>query len=179
MSFFRKLNLGPMWLAAKQKIQYAWQQRQKREKLILLVGAIFLIVLGLDFGIWQPFNNYQTRLIQQYSNFQDNLPYIARTLMTYEQLKRNNQLPQMQGRMSLQMQLTNMLAEQQLVPFGVKTVAQNPRLISITFKQLPFDALMQGVESLNKQGVFVVQAQIKPVNHKGIVQGQVTFAQYQ
>lgn len=175
----RRLNiLAPLWHKSKPLVHNFWQQRQKREKLILLLGFCFVVILGLYVGLWAPFTNYQSRVIQQYSDFQGHIPYIARTLMTYEQLQRSNQLPHTQNQLPLKTQLSQMLVNQQLVPFGIQTKMLNAKVAVLTFKQAPFDALMTGVESLNKQGVFVVKARIKPVNGKGIVQGDLTLSQF-
>jgi type II secretory pathway component PulM len=173
----RRFNiLAPLWHKSKPLVNSFWQQRQKREKLILLVGLCFVIVVGLYAGLWAPFASYQSRVIQQYSDFQGHIPYIARTLMTYERLQRSNQLPHTQNRLPLKSQLSQMLVNQQLVPFGIQIKMLNTKVAELTFKQAPFDALMTGVESLNKQGIFVIKAQIQPVNNKGIVQGVLTLA---
>jgi|GEM_PF-3332488 len=155
-----------------------WRRRQKRERTILFLGLLFLIVLVFFYGVWQPFVNFQYKTITQYTKFQSNLPYIARTLMTYEQLKNSHQIPHASKNVPLKESVSQMLINQQLVPFGVKTSMVNPKLATLSFKEVPFDALMQGVEALSKQAIFVVQAQVHKVNGKGIVQGQLTFSQF-
>ena len=171
------------WLSAshkqaKQVFLAFWHKRQKRERFILLLGFCFVIIIAIDVGIWQPLTSYQSRVIAQYTKFQSNLPYIARTLVTYEYLKNSGQMSHLSTKEPLQSKISQMLAAQQVVPFGIKVKILNPKRAVLTFKQVPFDSLMQGVESLNKQALFVVKSDIQKVNNKGIVKGQLTLSQF-
>lgn len=155
-----------------------WKKRQKREQYLIFSGFSFVILSIFYTGIWSPLMTYQSRVIQNYQNFQSYLPYIARALVTYQKLNETHQIPKALSPQSLQTQISDMLVQQQLVPFGLEISSPNPSLAVLSFKQAPFDALMSGVQSLSKHGIFIVQAQIQDVNKKGIVQGSLTFSPF-
>ena len=167
------------FLNVKRIILDFWQKRQEREKNILVAGFCFAVIVFCYSAVFAPLMAYQSRVLKDYANYQNYMPYFARALGTYESLKASNQIPHNSNMASLLPLLSQMLVSEQLVPFGLKITMSNPALAVVTFKQAPFDALMSGVESLNKQGVFVVEAHIKPVDGKGIVEGSLTFSLFQ
>jgi general secretion pathway protein M len=176
------MNIKEIVMQSFQKIQTPgiafWKKRQKREQYVILAGFSFVILLIFYTGIWSPLMTYQSRVIQNYENFQRYLPYIARTLAAYQELKQSHQIPNTVSTQPLQSQISDMLVQQQLVPFGLEISSPSPSLAVLSFKQAPFDALMSGVQSLSKRGIFIVQAQIQDVNKKGIVQGSLTFSPF-
>ena len=161
----------------KNQIKYFWQKRQKREKLILGLGFVFVVITGFYLGLWVPYRNYQSNLLTRYVAFQKDIPFIARTLQSYEAIKNNNAIPKPNTSEPLTSQVSQMLVSQQLVPFGIKTKTLNAHTEQLTFKQAPFDMLMTGIESLSRQAIFVEKAAIQRVNNKGIVKGSLLLVQ--
>ncbi len=170
-----QVNLG--YQKAKEICLNIWKKRQKREQIFLMSGFSLVLIWMIYTAILSPLMTYQSRVIDSYENFQSYLPYIAKTMMTYQTLSQEGGLLHAPSRQSLQSQISDMLINEQLVPFGLQTTSPNPSLAVLSFKQAPFDALMNGVESLNKQGVFVIEAHLTEVNKKGIVEGTLTFSQ--
>ena len=176
------MKLGQFILSIRQVIEQQlrqfWQARQSREKGILIIGLLFVVVVGVWFGLWQPFAQYRKQVEQQYQAFQQQLPFIIRAATIYRSFQQQHQLPQMRSTASLESQVKHMLIVQQLVPFGPKLTMLHTKQGRLEFKQIPFDQLMTGVEQLNKQAIFVIQAKIAPHKSNGLVSGQIIFSQY-
>ena len=153
-----------------------WRARQKRERKVLSFGFIVVVLLIIYFLLWAPFESFQSQLFNQYESFQSDLPFVVKTLSAYESLKQKNDLPGAISHTPLKSQISQMLVNEQLVPFGIKVDQKSPRQATLIIKQAPFDLLMTGLEKLSKQGIFVTDAKIKRVNHKGIIKGTITVS---
>jgi type II secretory pathway component PulM len=153
-----------------------WQQREAREKRILMIGFVVLLCLGIYYFIWSPFAQYRNRITNTYTTLQQDIPYIAHTLKTYELLRQDNRLPHAPSSLPVRSQVSAMLAAQQLVPFGIKVTTVNSKQVKLVFKSLPFDMLITGVESLSHNQIFVTASQFNRTGGAGIVSGSVTLS---
>ena len=139
-------------------IKNAYHHLQDRERRLLSIGSVILALLFIYGFIWSPLStsvsNYKITLQSQ----RQLLQYLQRASTKIQQLNASGIHIASTHSADLLMLAEETLSQQTLSPF-LKQVAQpQPNQITLTFENVPFDKLMQWLQTLAmKQGVQVSQ----------------------
>ncbi|MBB5017884.1 general secretion pathway protein M [Chitinivorax tropicus] len=142
-----------------------WQQREPRERLILMIGGIFLLIALLYALIWDPILAERKRLTRMVPRMQQDLVELKGIV---EQVKG---MPAKVGKQPVQTALENTL---RAAGINDLQVSGNASQANADIKQASFAALTTALARLHdEQGIDVTTLQVDALQDPGQVKAQL------
>lgn len=153
----------------KQQLQLFWQQREPRERLILVVGAVLLGLILLYALLWQPVLNERQRLLRVVPRLEQDLAALKQIVSDVKGAAQppRNELP-VQAAVDGALR-ANGIDKAQLVGDGKR--------VTVTLDNASFAALTQALNSLQaEQGIQATSASVVSLPDAGMVKAQIELA---
>lgn len=153
-----------------------WSARTRREKWILGSGLVLIGFYILVFLIWQPLNHavqQQRQLIQRNVNLTH---WLGEQKTIIDRYKAAGFVPHNTASTALLATVEQSLASTKVAQYVSNTQSDGDKQITLTFTGVPFDQLMEWVETAWKQdNVIVIQSEIQPTAISGAVNARMTL----
>lgn len=153
-----------------------WERLTQREKIIITLGAIFLSIVVFVIFIFQPLSIAVSNAKNDNNSAQQNLQWMEHAVPRYQQLRAQGFLTSTVQVKSLLALAERTLAKRKLSSYVVSVQSATSRQVQLSFKGVPFDALIAWQEWLfHHFGVTIRQFSAHAGSQSGVVNAQVTL----
>ncbi len=155
------------------KIKNWFNDLAEREKIIVAVGGVFVVILLFYTVLWSPLNTRVDNLGQQISSNQSLLNWLGHAKIRILGLAQNARNGQREKVTNIMVTVEHSLAEAKLAKY-LKAVSQpQANQVQITLNAVPFDKLVDWISALTKHyKIKVSQFQASKGDKFGTVQTQ-------
>lgn len=149
-----------------------WQNLSERERRFLTLGGGAALILLIYLTIWNPFFSALSTLREQVTESQQLLSWMQTATKVLQNLQKSGAITSREAKTSsLLVIVNNSLTHYQLASFAQQIEAPNTNQVHISFKSVPFDALIDWLELIWKNyGIDVYQLKLTPTTQTGLVQ---------
>lgn len=162
-------------------IKSFYTQLSQREKVLILVTGIAMVLAALYFILWQPLINSNERLTRQIDDTSGLSTWIQQQIIVINQLSAQTQanspkLPSSQGE-TLFTLVESTLQANEIEPKVGQISSNNPNNVSIQFNSINFDQLITWINALDSNyKISVNQAVINRIDEApGMVQANLNL----
>lgn len=157
-----------------------WQQLEARDKRILALGSIFLVLLLFYVYAWSPLSeavNNEYEGLQRGKTLIAWLQHAQRKLSAYQSL--GYQMPRMTHLES--MKVVQQVFKNEHIDYHVETIKQlNKEQVGIVINQVPFDRLIDALTQLADQyGIVMLSNRITRAKTDGLVAAKMILTRVQ
>jgi len=147
-----------------------WLQLALREKQILSVGALFILVFVIYFLFWNPLENKVNILRNQLTRNQELLAWMETTDKQIKNLEKNTKKISFEHSESLLSNVQNQLNQSELSGSLSDMREREQNVVQLHFKLISFDKLMTWlIKNTAQQGWVITQLLATPQNTPGTV----------
>lgn len=154
-----------------------WQRLSIREKWMIIIGGIFVVIIFAYVFIWSPLssnvNNLQTTNTEQ----RQLLNWMQHANRQIQQLKAAGFTEKPASTEALLVIAEKTLAEKKLSQYLNQVQQPSDNQLVLTFKTVPFDKLIAWLEFIWRQySINVTQISVEKTNTPGLVEAKLTLA---
>lgn len=149
-----------------------WMQLKLRERLFVIAGVVFVIVLAVEFLVWSPLVKTRDRLQSQVHTQQQTLLWMHHAGRRIRTLKAAGFREVHPTQENLLVTAERSLQQQKLSRYLSGVQQPQPNRLQLTFKKIPFDTIMTWLQMLWTDHAINVQA----ITVKRMAPGQVSAA---
>lgn len=142
-----------------------WQSMSEREKNMVSIGSIAIILGILYFFIWSPVSDKISQTKQVVSYQQETLQWMQTANQAIQQLRQSSTRPQQVSDESFLSVTAQTLANTQLSEFTSQVRETQNNKVRVSFANVPFDKLMDWLKLIwNRYNISVNQIALTPKN---------------
>lgn len=150
-----------------------WQQWNERERLMVVIATLCVLIYGFYLGIYAPLTNAVTAKTKQLTEKQETLHWMQRAA----QQARPKKAPQSISNSKLLSIIATELGTNHLKPFPYQMQQTASGDIQLSFEQVPYTAALQWLWSLNENyQLKLKQLRIDKSDTAGVVKLAVVLA---
>lgn len=163
------LRYGPAWQQQKQKLQQMWLKREPRERKLLTLLAVLLVVCVAWYGVWQPLTQAVDRAETQRNSQQQLYAWVAENTARVERLRGQERANGSQQ--SIQAQELNAFISRTAGEFELEVSRLQPQTngVLVVFNEAGFDQLLGFLSALDDVSVQVDAIDIAETSEPGVV----------
>lgn len=157
-------------------LEKRWNKLAVRERILVILGVIFVVVFLFYTLLLTPYNNYVKSLTADISNKSSLIQWMQNATTTITQLKTEGFEVKDIGDQSLLTIIDQSSRLNQIDRFITQLSQAGNNKVNAEFNTVPFDDLMKWINKLwRKYGIQVNKATITPTNTPGLVKAEVLF----
>lgn len=154
-----------------------WENLSDRERQMVSIGGVIVGVLFVYMTIWSPLSDAVADRKMQVTTHRQLLQYLQRASQTIAQLKSDGIVVDSSGNVDLLSLAEQTLSQQSLSTYLKQVQQPQQNQIALTFKNVPFDKLMQWLQTMTTQhDIKVQQFTAKRLPTIGTANVQMTLA---
>lgn len=146
-----------------------WQKREPRERQLLSVMAVLLLVAIFWYGIWQPLNDATARAETQLAAQQETLRFVIENTRQIEQLRTNR--PQQAQAQAVSSEQLSSFVSRTSGQFNLEVTRLQPQndALQVVYNEADFDALLSFLALLNERQIQIEAIDIAEAGEPGVV----------
>ena len=149
-----------------------------RERWLIFGGGGILLLIIVYLYIWQPFSHSVTQLRSQAKADKELLAWMRPAVNKVKALKAQGAIAMVKPGQSLLVIANQSTQAIGLASYVSQIQQSNTNEVSMTFAEVPFDNLVNWLETLwKKYGIKISQLTITPLKTQGLVHAQLTLQQ--
>lgn len=163
------LSYGPAWQQQQKKLQQLWVKREPRERKLLVLMAVLLVVFVAWYGVWQPLTQAVERAENQLNSQQQLYTWVSENTARVERLR--SQAPANGSQQSIQTQELNAFISRTAGEFELEVSRLQPQTngVLVVFNEAGFDQLLGFLSALGEVSVQVDAIDIAETSEPGVV----------
>lgn len=153
-----------------------WYQLSDRERWLIFGGSIFLILFFIYFYLWTPLANRVDYFKQQIHSQETLLTWMQHANQEIQQYRIQGVKTPHRTQTALLVAAERTLAQKKLSSFLNQIQQPTINQLSLSFKKVPFDPLINGLQALwHDESINVTQALLIKDNTQGMVHAKITL----